>query len=56
MKRPRFSKNLIVRILNEAGGEHKVAKICREYGISQDIYRHWKSKYDDMEISGHSQT
>ena len=51
MKKSRFSEIQIVRILKEADGGRKVADICREHGISQATYYHWKAKFGGMEAS-----
>lgn len=51
MKKSRFSESQIVRILKEADGGRKVADICREHGVSQATYYHWKAKFGGMEAS-----
>jgi putative transposase len=51
MKGKRYSKEQIVRILQEVDGGKSVAGVCREYGVSeQSIYR-WRTKYGGMEVS-----
>ena len=51
MKKSRFSESQIIRILKEADGGRKVAGICREHGVSQATYYHWKAKFGGMEAS-----
>ncbi|PZR20941.1 MAG: hypothetical protein DI539_09425 [Flavobacterium psychrophilum] len=41
----------MVGILKEQEQGKKVADICREHGISQPTFYHWKSKYSGMEVS-----
>lgn len=51
MKGKRYSKEQIVRILQEVDGGKSVAGVCREYGVSeQSVYR-WRTKYGGMEVS-----
>ncbi len=51
MKKSCFSESQIIRILKEAEGGRKIADICREHGISQATYYHWKAKFGGMEAS-----
>ena len=51
MKKSRFSESQIIRILKEADGGSKVAGICREHGVSQATYYHWKAKFGGMAAS-----
>ncbi len=51
MKKSRFSENQIIRILKKAQGGRKVADICREHGISQATFYHWKARFGGMEDS-----
>jgi putative transposase len=51
MKRTRFTETQIVSILKEADSGVMVKDICRKYGISDQTYYNWKSKYGGMEAS-----
>jgi len=51
MKKTKFTESQIVGILKEQEQGKKVGDICREHGISQPTFYHWKSKYSGMEVS-----
>lgn len=51
MKKARYSETQIIKILNEVEGGRQVKEVCREYGISDQTYYNWKSKYGGMKIS-----
>lgn len=51
MKKSRFTETQIVSILKLADAGMKVKDLCREQGISEATYYHWKSKYGGMEAS-----
>lgn len=51
MRKSRFSETQIVKILKEVEGGRQVKEVCREYGISDQTYYNWKSKYGGMEAS-----
>lgn len=51
MKRKRHSEEQIIGILKEAEAGLAVADLIRKYGISEQTYYRWKSKYGGMEIS-----
>jgi putative transposase len=51
MKGKRYSEEQIFRILQEGERGGKVADICRQYGISENTYFRWKSKYSGLEVS-----
>ena len=51
MKKSLYSEHHIIKILKEVGGGRLVKEVCREYGISDVTYYHWKSKYGGMEAS-----
>ncbi len=48
MKKSKFSESEIVSILNSVGKDKTVETVCRAYGISQDTFYNWKSKYGGM--------
>jgi len=49
--RKRFTEEQIIRVLKEHQGGKRAADIVREYGISEQTFYRWKSKYGGMEIS-----
>ena len=51
MKRTRFSEPQIVAILKQADAGLKVKDLCREHGISEATYYHWKATYGGLEAS-----
>jgi len=48
--RKRFTEEQIIRILKQGESGEKVRDIVREYGICEQTYYKWKSKYSGMEI------
>ncbi len=50
MKR-RFTEEQIIKILKDGVSGVKVKDLVREYGISEQTYYRWKSKYGGMEVS-----
>ena len=51
MRRSRFTETQIVAILQEAEARKKTREICRQHGISEATYYHWKAKYSGMSAS-----
>jgi putative transposase len=51
MKRKRFKEEEIIPILKEAEAGLSVADLVRKYGISEQTFYRWKSKYGGMEVS-----
>ena len=52
MKKSRFTEPQIIRMLQSQQEGKKVAEICREYGISEQTFYNWKSKYGGLRVSG----
>lgn len=51
MKRGRFSKEQIVKILQEQEHGQKVGEICRKHGVGEATFYKWKTKYSGMSVS-----
>ena len=50
--RKRFTEEQIVRILRQAqAADQTVAQVCKEYGISEQTWYRWKSKYGQMAVA-----
>jgi putative transposase len=48
MKRKRFKEEQIIGILKEAEAGVAVQDLVRKYGVSEQTYYRWKSKYGGM--------
>lgn len=44
----RYTKEQIIRILDELKSGKTVDEICRVYGVAQSTLYRWKSQYGDM--------
>ena len=51
MKKSRFSEAQIIGILRQQVQGQTVARICREYGLSEPTFYQWKSKYGGLEVT-----
>ena len=51
MKRKRHTEEQIISILKEAESGLSTADLVRKYGISEQTFYRWKSKYGGMELS-----
>jgi len=51
MKRKRYTDEQIVQVLKEAEAGAKTADLCRKYGMSEQSFYKWKSRYSGMDIS-----
>lgn len=49
MKKTRFTESQIIQILKEYESGKKSKDICRERGISDATFYHWKKKYSGMD-------
>jgi putative transposase len=47
----RYTVDQIIRILHQGDSGAKVKDIIREYGISEQTYYRWKSKYSGLEVN-----
>ena len=51
MKKKRFSKEQIVRILRQAEEADKTAaEVCKEHGITVQTFYRWKKKFGQMDV------
>jgi putative transposase len=51
MKGKRFTAEQIIKIIKESEMGVKNIDMCRKYGISEQTFYNWKSKYGGMEVS-----
>lgn len=51
MKKSKFNESQIIGILKQQQAGMSVSDICREHGISQATFFHWKSKYGGMDLN-----
>lgn len=51
MKGKRFTPEQIIKIVKESEMGIKNTDVCRKYGISEQTFYKWKSKYGGMEVS-----
>ena len=51
MKKSRFTEEQIIGILNAHERGLSVQDLIRQYGISEQTFYRWKSKYGGMEVS-----
>lgn len=50
MKRKRFTEEQIIKALKQHESGLKASDICREYGIAEQTFYRWKSKYGGMDV------
>ncbi len=50
MKQSRFSEEQIVGVLEAAEAGVQVKNLCRQIGISDATFYHWKAKYGGLEV------
>ena len=50
MPRKRYTEEQIVSILSEATAGAKTIDICRKYGVSENTFYKWRSKYAGMTV------
>jgi putative transposase len=51
MKRKRFSEEQIIGVLKEAEAGLPVKELVRKYGITEQTFYRWKSKFGGMEVN-----
>lgn len=52
MKKKRFTAEQIVRMLRQAqAADQTVSQVCKEYGVSEQTWYRWKSKYGQMDVA-----
>jgi len=49
MKKSKFTESQITKAIKEYEGGRRVEDICRELGIKQAAFYHWKKKYSGMD-------
>ena len=47
----RYREEQIIYALREVQGGRKIAEVCRELGVSEQTYHHWKRKYAGMGVT-----
>lgn len=50
LQRNLYSQEQIVALLKEVEAGKPIAKLCREYGLTEETYRQWKVKYAGLEL------
>ena len=51
MKKKRFSQEQIYAILKESEAGMSTKDLCRKYGVVENTFYRWKSKFGGMELS-----
>ena len=51
MKRKRFTEEQIIGALKEAEAGLPIKELVRKYGVTEQTYYRWKSKFGGMEIN-----
>ena len=51
MRKGRYTQEQIIKLLREQESGSKVTELCREYGISEQTFYRWRSKYGGMSVS-----
>jgi len=51
MGKRRYSEEQIIKVLGEQESGSKVPELCRKYGISEQTFYRWRSKYGGMSVS-----
>jgi len=51
MRKNRYKVDQIIKVLGEQESGVKVPELCRKYGISEQTFYRWRSKYGGMSVS-----
>lgn len=51
MKVKRFTEEQIIKVLKQSESGAATKELCRQYGITQQTFYRWKSKFGGMELS-----
>jgi putative transposase len=51
MRKGRYTGEQIIKVLGEQESGAKVFELCRKYGISEQTFYRWRSKYGGMSVS-----
>lgn len=51
MRKRRYTEEQIIKLLREQESGSKVPELCRKYGISEQTFYRWRSKYSGMSVS-----
>ena len=51
MRRSLYTEEQIIKVLREQESGIKVPELCRKYGVSEQTFYRWKSKYGGMSVS-----
>ena len=52
MRKGRYTQEQIIKLLREQESGVKVTELCRKYGISEQTFYRWRSKYGGYERIG----
>lgn len=50
MRKRRYTEEQIIKVLREEESGLKVPELCRKYGISEQTFYRWRSKYGGMNV------
>ena len=50
MPKKRYTEEQVVSILREATAGAKTSELCRKYGVSENTFYNWRSKYAGMTV------
>lgn len=50
MARKRYTEEQIVTILKESAAGAKTDELCRKYGVSQNTFYNWRTKFAGMTV------